>query len=180
MYLTVLGGPDSLTPVTPVAYGTAGGGDSPPYVFLDFDPTSAATDVLVLRVATSFISASQAVTTHKAQVDGMQFDDVKAASAAIWRATLSVVDIVDVGSTYTPQQQHDMLVVFYSSLYRCVQQAYRVLSICIQVLCKAAGPLRFQGRCLNSTHPATRFTGRHTIPTAPCIPECCLQIGATT
>ena len=41
------------------------------WAVLDFDPTNSTSDTIVLRIATSLISAEQAMVAHAAEVEGM-------------------------------------------------------------------------------------------------------------
>ena len=113
-YLTVSGVGGAA--VTPFSTGVSSGAN--PWAFLDFDPADAATDELVVRIATSLISPAQARANHAAEVAGVAFDAAVVAAKAAWRTELQRVSVDDVGAGYTPQQTSDALTVFYSSMYR--------------------------------------------------------------
>ena len=112
-HATVFGGADGSTPIQPFATGTDKG-----WGWLDFDPKDANTQQLVVRVATSMISASQAQTAHAAEVEKLDLESAVAAAKAVWNAELAKITIDDMGPGYTPQEEHDWRVGFYSSLYR--------------------------------------------------------------
>ena len=69
-FSTVHGGVDGKTSVQPISSGTNSDG----WGYLDFDPTDPETDSLVLRVATSMISAAQAEFNHAAEVHTQLID----------------------------------------------------------------------------------------------------------
>lgn len=80
---------------------------------LAFDPSDG--DDIELRITLSPISAEQAATDQRHEVDGRTFDEVRAAAKAEWNAALGAVDVrasakSDPGSTLTKQ--------FYTHLYR--------------------------------------------------------------
>eukprot|EP00698_Gefionella_okellyi_P025089 TRINITY_DN9072_c0_g1_i1.p1 TRINITY_DN9072_c0_g1~~TRINITY_DN9072_c0_g1_i1.p1 ORF type:complete len:824 (+),score=128.57 TRINITY_DN9072_c0_g1_i1:55-2472(+) len=117
--MTIFGGENGTLPVTVFdARAVVDKKAKQIYGFIDFDPRDAHTDVLTLRVATSLISASQADLNLNREIGAQNFDDVMQESKRIWNRVLSRVSIVDLGSGYSTQQQHDMLTVFYSNLYR--------------------------------------------------------------
>ncbi|KAB2970955.1 carbohydrate-binding protein [Streptomyces sp. SS1-1] len=80
---------------------------------LAFDPADR--DDIELRITLSPVSAEQAATDQRHEVDGRTFDQVRAAAKAEWNAALGAVDVrasakSDPGSTLTKQ--------FYTHLYR--------------------------------------------------------------
>lgn len=117
-YATVSGGADGNSPVAPLASSIQGGGS---WGYADFQPSNGDSDVLVLRIATSFISAAQAQANHASEVEGVAFDAGVAAAKAAWGALLSGIDVSDVGPGYTPDQETGLLTTFYSSLYRAAK-----------------------------------------------------------
>lgn len=88
------------------------------WAYYDFDAGNSATDTLVLRVATSFISPAQAAANYAAEVAGQPFESVAAAAKAAWHGIASRVSVEDVGPGRSLQETSDLLTVFYSSLYR--------------------------------------------------------------
>ena len=117
-YATLGGGTDGAgnAPVTPLS--TAVAPDGAAYAFVDFDPTDAATDTLVLRIATSLISPAQAAANHAAEVAGVAFDAARATAKARWHTEAARAAVVDVGPGLTDKQASDYMTIFYSSLYR--------------------------------------------------------------
>ena len=118
-YVTVAGG-GGATAVKPFSSAAIGGNNNP-WAFLDFDPADANADVLVLRVATSLISAAQAQANHAAEVAGVTFDAARDSAAAIWNAELSRVSVNDVGQGYSLAETRALLTTFYSALYRAAK-----------------------------------------------------------
>lgn len=116
--ITVTGGDNGTLPVPILNAQVVTNQNDFNYAFMDFDPTVAATQTLTIRIATSLISVAQAALTLQTEIGAKSLDDVLAESKAEWRATLLRANILDVGSSYSPQEQSDFLTVFYSSLYR--------------------------------------------------------------
>jgi len=76
-------------------------------------------DVITVRIATSFISAEQAMVNLEREVGpAVSFDDVVEQGRKEWRAQLSRMSLTEVGADYTAQQQEDLKTVFYSTQYR--------------------------------------------------------------
>jgi predicted alpha-1,2-mannosidase len=96
----------------------ASGADSK-WVYVDIDATQETSNVYTVRIATSFISADQAIFNLQSEV-GIErtYDDVVAESKEEWNNVLSKVDIQSVGQAYSPKDQEDYLTTFYSSMYR--------------------------------------------------------------
>jgi putative alpha-1,2-mannosidase len=118
-YATVGGGADGAAPLAPFSSAVARGGTK--WLYFDFDPTDAASNTLVVRIATSLVSPAQAQANHAAQVAGRAFDDVKAAAKAAWNAELSRVAIADAGAAWPAAQAVSLATIFYSSLYRAAK-----------------------------------------------------------
>jgi putative alpha-1,2-mannosidase len=120
--LTIFGGENGDVDVTSAIIGSGTGQNDGAYAYLDFDPTVAASDVLTLRVGTSFISAAQASLNLATDVGMQSFDQVQAAAKAEWNTLFSRVTVVDVGEAwYTPAEKNAFLTTFYSALYRASQ-----------------------------------------------------------
>ena len=83
------------------------------WAFADFSPADNATQELLLRVGTSFISPAQARANHDAQLAGRSFDALAAAARATWAALAARVSVADLGGA-----GQGALTTFYSSLYR--------------------------------------------------------------
>ena len=118
-FATLGGGADGLSAVAPLSAATVDDGTK--WLYFDFDPSQAATDTLVLRIATSLISPAQAALNHAAEVAGLKFGDAVAAAQAAWRAELSRVVVGDAGAAWPPAQAADYITIFYSSLYRAAK-----------------------------------------------------------
>lgn len=117
-HATVGGGPDGSLPVAPLSTAVSPAGTAAPWAWLDFDPTDATTDTLVVRVATSLISPAQAAAAHAAEVAGVSFDAARAAAQAAWHAEATRVRVLDVGAGVSDAEAAASLTIFYSSLYR--------------------------------------------------------------
>jgi predicted alpha-1,2-mannosidase len=97
------------------------GGSQTKAAFVDLDPSACPTQVSYLvRVATSFISQTQAGVSFASEVAGRSFDEVVAESKAQWQDAFARVQIQDVGSGYTSAEESDLLTTFYSCLYRAL------------------------------------------------------------
>jgi len=101
-----------------LASGSTGG--SNPWAFLDYDPSTPGSAVLVVRVATSLISQAQAQANHANEL-GDSFDGTMADAKRLWHDELSRISVSDVGPGYTAQEEEDLLTVFYSCLYRAAK-----------------------------------------------------------
>jgi len=113
------GSPGTALPVVGAGTGNNGG---TLYGYIDLDPTVAATDSLIVRVATSLISLGQAAVTLAAELPpSTGFDAAMNASKTAWRQTLLQANILDVGAAYSPVEQAAFLETFYSSMYRAAQ-----------------------------------------------------------
>ena len=99
--------------VLPTAFRAATGSNIPLSMF-EFDEDPNGETVVELKVATSFISADQAIKNLDLEIpdDGNNFDKVKASSLAEWNEKLSTVKVEDPNATY------DQLSSLYSNLYR--------------------------------------------------------------
>jgi predicted alpha-1,2-mannosidase len=110
-------GGGGATPTQPISTGQGQDSDNF-WAWADFDPTDVNAESLVLRVATSLISPSQALAAHSAEVAGVDFDTAVATNKAAWNAIATKVTINDVGTGVTDEETNDLLTIFYSSLYR--------------------------------------------------------------
>jgi len=82
-------------------------------------PPSAGSNVITVRVGTSFISEEQALLNLRREVGPSQaFEAVTEQARDAWRKQLSKLNLVDVGAGYSEQQQEDLRTVFYSTQYR--------------------------------------------------------------
>jgi putative alpha-1,2-mannosidase len=73
---------------------------------------------VIIRVATSLISADQALDNYNNEVDNIEFDDAVSNAQQIWNTEMSRVKVTDVGEGYSSDEGIDRLTVFYSTLYR--------------------------------------------------------------
>lgn len=88
-------------------------------VWMNFDAEDAATEEIVVHIATSFISIDQALVNLEQEVSAsVTFEEVEKSSKSQWNDVLSRMDVEDVGSGYTDSEADDMLNVFYTALYR--------------------------------------------------------------
>ena len=117
-YATLGGGADGEGNAAVVPFSAATPAGGAPWAYLDFDAADAATDTLVLRVATSLISPAQAAANHAAEVAGVGFEAARAAAKALWAAEAARARVADVGAGYADKDAAGLLTVFYSSLYR--------------------------------------------------------------
>ena len=117
-HLTVAGGADGTDQVTPMQFSNP---NKNAVGILDFKPEDVKDDTLIVRVATSFISPAQAEGNYKAEVAGVKFDDAMAAAKLAWHDVVSPMDIVDVGSGYSPVETEDWKTIFYTSMYRAAK-----------------------------------------------------------
>ena len=118
-YATIAGGVDGSQAVQSLRFGHEGNDTGKGFV--DFDPADVADGTLVLRVATSMISATQAKDNYEMEVKGIGFDEAMSSARAAWRAVTSRMDIRDVGAGYTDRQVEDWKTIFYSSMYRAAK-----------------------------------------------------------
>lgn len=112
-YATIAGGADGNTVVAPLTTGVEG-----TWAYVDYLPTNTDSNTLILRIATSLISPAQAQSNYAQEVGGQSFDGIVAAAKNEWNSLLSRISVNDIGPGYTPQQEADALVTFYSSFYR--------------------------------------------------------------
>ena len=113
---TLLGG-GGAAGVQPASWGVGQDGGQL-WAWADFDPANTASDVMVLRIATSLISPQQAQAAFAAEVAALDFDSALVAAKAAWHAIAAKATVADVGPGLTDQEADDLLTVFYSSLYR--------------------------------------------------------------
>ena len=94
------------------------GAGSSAYAFASFNPLDPLSAELTIRIATSFISADQAMLNLKSEVDvDRSFGDVLSESRAEWHEVLSRVD-VKVSDTYSLSAANDLYTKFYTAVYR--------------------------------------------------------------
>ena len=93
-------------------------GNSNSFAWLDFDPTDPSTQEITIRVATSFISADQALLNLQQEVNKVSFADLYTEAKASWNKVLSRVNIVAIDNSYTNAEKVKYHQVFYSNLYR--------------------------------------------------------------
>ena len=91
------------------------------WAWADFAAAEAASDVLIVRVATSLISPAQAQAAFAAQVAGVDFYSALAAAKAAWHGIATRVTIDDIGAGRTDAEAADFCAIFYSSLYRAAK-----------------------------------------------------------
>lgn len=115
-YMTIATGINESTPVKAFDSGVSGA-----RAFFDFEPQSAAGDVMIVRIATSLISPEQAQANHDLEVKHKTFDSVENAAKELWHKLLSRVDVGDLGPGYTDSRQKEILTSFYSSMYRAAK-----------------------------------------------------------
>lgn len=98
-----------------------------PFAYVDFDPTDASSEEVIVRIGTSFISQAQAELNLVQELGGLSsssspaaadFDTVMQQSKAEWNAVLGGFNVTDLGAGLSPQQQADRLQVTYTLLYR--------------------------------------------------------------
>lgn len=85
---------------------------------IDFPATNPNNDVITLRFATSFISLEQAIINLKTEIFGRSFTEVMEESRDEWNKLLSRVAIEEISDDYSEGEKKDLLITFYSSLYR--------------------------------------------------------------
>jgi putative alpha-1,2-mannosidase len=87
--------------------------------FIDFDPIDPSNDLIVVRIATSLISIEQAIVNLRREAPTSKtFTELVQESKYEWNSVLSRVSVDEIHPDYTQQQQDDLKVTFYSSLYR--------------------------------------------------------------
>lgn len=86
--------------------------------WIDLSASDLASQHVLLRIGTSFISSSQALLNMQKEVEALTFEEVTANSKEEWRLTLSRVNIEDIDSSYSQDEKAGLLTTFYSSLYR--------------------------------------------------------------
>ncbi len=104
---------DGSTPITSYLSSNASAGSA----WIDFDATDPSTEDITLRIATSFISLDQALTTYNNEVNTKySFKEIMTQSKSEWSKVLNRIEIGDAppASSY----ETDKLVTFYSALYR--------------------------------------------------------------
>jgi predicted alpha-1,2-mannosidase len=94
-------------------------------VYVDFEPTEEAHQVITVRFATSFISQEQAQTNLNAEVPTTKsFEDLRQEAKTAWNKVLSRTKVTSLGSAtnqapeYSPSEAQDQYTTFYSALYR--------------------------------------------------------------
>ena len=111
------GGKDGDKPIGPEHILSSSSSNSAAWV--DFTAQSDITDIITLRIATSFISPEQALTSLGLEVPPhVPFEELLQASRDDWNAVLGRVSVDTVPASYSSTEANDLLVTFYSSLYR--------------------------------------------------------------
>lgn len=88
------------------------------WAWISVDPEEK-TNVITVRVATSFISEDQALLNLERQAGvKISFEDVVNAGRNKWRQQVSKMTLSDVGSAYSLAEQEDLKTIFYSAQYR--------------------------------------------------------------
>lgn len=106
---------DSDQPITSMIGSSA----SSAAAWVDLSASDIASQHVLLRMGTSFISADQALVNMQREVGSpLTFAEVTAESKEEWRSTLSRVDVSEIDASYSEQEQIDLLTTFYSTLYR--------------------------------------------------------------
>jgi predicted alpha-1,2-mannosidase len=83
------------------------------------NPEDVATEHVTVRIATSLISAEQALENLRQEVSQkMSFGELLAEAKESWRGVLSRVDIKEIDAHYPIDERQKMLQIFYSNLYR--------------------------------------------------------------
>jgi putative alpha-1,2-mannosidase len=107
-------GADANIPVT--SYLAANATSSSAWI--EFDARDASTQDITLRVATSLISADQALVNLNREVNtDLTFQDIMSASKSEWSSVLQRVDVESPAHGWSEADQ-DVLTTFYSALYR--------------------------------------------------------------
>lgn len=88
--------------------------------WVDFNPNESENDVLIMRLATSFISKEQALLNLQHEVDvPVSFEALKDNARDEWNSVLGRIEVSEPpAGGITEQQSGDLYSVFYSSLYR--------------------------------------------------------------
>ena len=98
--------------VMPTAFRACTGNDQPLSMF-EFPAAEEGPTVVEMKVATSYISADQAIKNLDLEVaEDDNFDSIKEKALNIWNEKLSVIKVEDPNATY------DQLTSLYSNLYR--------------------------------------------------------------
>ena len=126
-YATVGGGRDGLQPAQPFRFGREGLDIGTG--FLDFHSDDVDDDTLVLRVATSMISPTQAQANHAAEVQGVSFESAMGANKAAWHDVTSRMTINDLGPGYTDKEAEEWRTIVYSSMYRAAKYPRKLWEI---------------------------------------------------
>jgi predicted alpha-1,2-mannosidase len=109
----IYAGPDGDVPISHTE-----GQASSTYAFASFDPLDPLSAQLTVRIATSFISADQALLNLRREVGtDKTFEDVWAESRQEWDGVLSRVD-VKAPAAYSLQAANDLYTRFYTAVYR--------------------------------------------------------------
>ena len=110
-------GAGGSTPITPLSWGQGQDGNNL-WAWVDFNPADPAAEVLVMRAATSFISAQQALAAHTVEVASESFDSAMATAKSAWHAIGTKINVTDAGAGRSDAETTDLITTFYSALYR--------------------------------------------------------------
>jgi putative alpha-1,2-mannosidase len=97
---------------------TTGTADGQLWGYIDLDQQYSNSETMIIRVATSLISADQAMFNWADEVEGVDFDEAVTSAKAVWNEEMSRVAVTDVGDY---DDAVDKLTVFYSTLYRAAK-----------------------------------------------------------
>lgn len=86
--------------------------------WLDFAPEDVNTEMLTIKIATSFISKDQAIQNLKNELLSASFDSLLSEAKEEWRSVLGRVKITEAPKGYNQCQLEDLYTIFYSTLYR--------------------------------------------------------------
>lgn len=113
----VYGGEEGDKPITAEHILSSSASNSA--AWLDFTGEDDITEIVTLRIATSFISQEQAQTTLQYEVPTeSSFEEVLDEAKQEWNSVLARTSVDSVHNSYSQQEANDLLVTFYSSLYR--------------------------------------------------------------
>jgi predicted alpha-1,2-mannosidase len=87
--------------------------------YIDLPPEYSKNQIISLRFATSFISWEQAMANFEQELPLTKtFDNIHEDAKSDWVKVLRRMKIEDVSESYTACEAHDLLTIFYTSIYR--------------------------------------------------------------
>lgn len=91
----------------------------PEGAWVQFDAANPLTDVITVRVATSFLSPEQALVNLRREVGvDKSLEQLSDEGRAEWRSQVSKMSLDEVGAGYSPEEQAALKTTFYSAQYR--------------------------------------------------------------